>query len=54
MTNEMISISLEEYEELKREQVFLECLREAGVDNWNGYEYAVELYRETPECIVEE
>lgn len=24
--------------------IFLDCLIEAGVDNWDGYEVAVELY----------
>ena len=25
---------------------FLNCLKQAGVDNWEGYEYAQELYEE--------
>ena len=25
---------------------FLNCLRQAGVDNWDGYEYAQELLEE--------
>ena len=29
--------------ELKRDQDFLNCLAAAGVDNWEGYEYAQEL-----------
>lgn len=24
---------------------FLNCLRAAGVDNWDGYDYACEIYR---------
>jgi len=36
-------ITVEEYEELKRDQDFLNCLAAAGVDNWEGYEYAQEL-----------
>jgi hypothetical protein len=38
-----ITITMEEYEELKRDQDFLNCLAAAGVDNWEGYEYAQEL-----------
>jgi hypothetical protein len=38
-----ITITVEEYEELKRDQDFLNCLAAAGVDNWEGYEYAQEL-----------
>lgn len=33
-------------EDTKKELGFLECLRDAGVDNWQGYDYARELYRE--------
>ncbi len=36
-------------EELKRASSFLECLRAAGVDNWDGYEYAQEMFSETEE-----
>jgi hypothetical protein len=31
-------------EELEKELKFLGCLREAGVDNWEGYSYACELF----------
>jgi len=30
-----------------REDVdFLECLRAAGVDNWDGFDYAAEMFHE--------
>jgi hypothetical protein len=37
---------VETLEELKENALFLECLRMAGVDNWDGYSYAMGLYRE--------
>lgn len=36
----------EELEELQADSLFLECLQQAGVDNWDGYDYAVELFKE--------
>jgi len=32
---------LESYED---DMVFLTCLRNAGVDNWEGYDFAIEEY----------
>lgn len=29
-----------------KDLLFLEALRAAGVDNWNGYDYAWEIYQE--------
>ena len=33
-------LSQEDYEEILEELKFLDRLREAGVDNWEGYHYA--------------
>lgn len=41
-----VTISKEDYEEMLNEIVWLRCLDEAGVDNWEGYSYASDLYRE--------
>lgn len=38
-------LSDEEYKELIEARDFLECLEGAGVDNWEGYDYARELYQ---------
>lgn len=38
-----IEISKKEYVELKDDARFLNALRAAGVDNWDGYSYALEL-----------
>lgn len=44
MKDEVI-ILRSEYEELQRNTHFLACLEGAGVDNWDGYEYAQRAYR---------
>lgn len=43
MTEEMITIPKKEYDMLVEESDFLEALRTAGVDNWEGYEYAFRI-----------
>lgn len=40
---EMITISVKEYEKLKEDQKFLEALKWVGVVNWDGYDYAMEI-----------
>lgn len=41
---EMITIPRKEYLELCDDSIFLNCLRNAGVDNWDGYDYAIDEY----------
>lgn len=43
---ENITITKEEYDKLVDEKKFLDALRGAGVDNWDGFDYALELYNE--------
>ena len=43
MEDKTVTISEEEYEELKSDSKFLDYLQAAGVDNWDGYDYAQEL-----------
>lgn len=38
-----VSITLEEYAALLKDSEFLGALRAVGVDNWHGYDYALEL-----------
>lgn len=38
-----INIPLGEYSQLLDDAKWLRCLRAAGVDNWEGYDYALEL-----------
>jgi hypothetical protein len=39
---EMVTITKKEYDELKKDQYLLICLQGAGVDNWDGYDFAME------------
>ena len=41
-----VTITQEEYEELQEDSKFLFMLRAAGVDNWEGYDYAIEMLEE--------
>lgn len=43
---EYIKITVQEYEDLKRNSFQLQCLENAGVDNWSGYSYAMEEFIE--------
>jgi len=40
-----------EWEQLIQDTWFLECLRSAGVDNWGGYDDAIEMYQELGESL---
>lgn len=33
-------------EELRNDSILLNCLRNAGVANWDGWDFAVEVYQE--------
>lgn len=39
-----VIITTEEYESLLQSAFRLRCLENAGVDNWSGYEYAMEEF----------
>lgn len=39
-----VTISQKAYKELIDDQDFLQCLIDAGVDNWEGYDEAVDAY----------
>jgi len=41
-----ITISLEEYISLKRDEIFLASLEENGVDNWAGYSESEDIFIE--------
>jgi hypothetical protein len=43
---EMIEISKKEYDELVNKSYFLNCLEACGVDNWEGYGIAQDMYDE--------
>ena len=46
---EKVTITKEEYDQLQEDSRFLDCLRAAGVDNWEGYDYAFEILNEEEE-----
>lgn len=46
MSESHITISVEEYKRLKKDSEWLGYLESAGVDNWDGYEFAHELARD--------
>lgn len=43
---ELITITRQNLEQLMDDSRFLEALKRAGVDDWDGYSEAVEIYRE--------
>jgi len=43
---EQVTIPVKVYKDLMDNILFLTCLQEAGVNNWEGYSYAQELYQE--------
>jgi len=43
---ETVTITLKEYASLQDDSFKLNCLENAGVDNWDGYDYAMEEYRQ--------
>lgn len=45
---QMISITVVDYESLKEAAALLDCLKAAGVDNWEGYAAAVKAFNDTP------
>lgn len=46
MNEETVTISKAEYESLKDDSRWVMCLENAGVDCWEGYDFARELYNE--------
>ena len=43
---ETVTITKSEYEQLIEEVEWLHDLEQAGVDNWSGMEYAIQIRRE--------
>lgn len=44
-----VTISEKEYKSLKEDALVLRHLEGAGVDNWEGYDFAMESLREDPD-----
>lgn len=45
----MILVDADEWDELQDAQLMLNCLENAGVDNWDGYQDAMREYRKIEE-----
>jgi len=45
-TEPMVTITAKEHEELLRAAMWEQALELAGVDNWEGYDVAVEIYQD--------
>lgn len=46
-TQKMIEIPLEEYLDLQRDSELLDALRVGGVDNWEGWDDAIEAFHDS-------
>ena len=42
----MITITKKEYDQLQKDSEWLSYLEAAGVDNWDGYDEAINMQRE--------
>ena len=49
ITMETVTIPKDEYERLMHNSEFLGCLEGAGVDNWEGYDFAIDMMKEDEE-----
>lgn len=43
---EFVQITKERLKELEEAALFLQCLENNGVDNWDGYDQARDMFRE--------
>lgn len=41
-----VTISVNRYEELIKTERLLECLYATGLDNWDGYDYAIDMFED--------
>ena len=44
--DEVVTISKQEYDQLVKDSIWLSCLESAGVDNWDGFDMAQDIYDE--------
>ena len=54
MSDQTVTISFTEYLILKEDSLMLQCLNEAGVDNWEGYSDACQLFSGYSEDVDED
>lgn len=46
MDEDTVTITRKKYKALLKDSLWVDCLDCAGVDNWVGYDYALELFEE--------
>lgn len=46
---DFVAVDAKEYDEMIDRLFWLDCLEDAGVDNWSGIEFAREMYNAGPE-----
>lgn len=49
--DDTVNIPRGEYEDLLEQAEWLRALEAAGVDNWDGYDYAAEIYNKENEVV---
>jgi len=49
MSEETVTIPKSVYDQLVQDQQWLNCLAAAGVDNWEGYDHAVDILNQDNE-----
>jgi hypothetical protein len=49
-----ITISEEEYDKLLEARLLLDCLYDAGIDNWHGFDYAGKMFVDTKDRLNRE
>lgn len=46
MTMSNVRLTEAEWEDIQKKLKFLECLERAGVENWDGYDFALEYFHD--------
>ena len=49
--NILVTVSKKEYEYLKERDLKLTSLERAGVDNWEGYDYSIDILEELTQIM---
>lgn len=44
MNNDTVTISKKQFDDLLEDHLFLNCLKNAGVDNWDWYDDAIQEF----------
>ncbi len=50
LPKDTVTIPKKEYDSLVEDAFLLQCLQNAGVDNWEGWDYALQEFHNEAEC----